>query len=935
MSGNEEKTTWLVRDKTGKIYGPYDEVRLLQFIDKGVLGGDEFISEFPDGKWQPISSHTVLYTKLLQQLSDGRKEKSREEKDKELTNATGTSENEPTLILHKKAGEPKQPEAQISDEDWAEDTDGHTNTSSVTFTKTIESSEDFRPFDNRRRYRIYLMFFFCAIFLFIYISGKKSGPVIGGVELTAPRFDRKDRKANPASEQKQRLLSWIGVFQGAQKEDWLKLKNYLVPFIENNPNNIDAIALLCLTYRELWPYTNKGPHELLVFSKLAQQSTKLDTTSAAGNACKASSLLVSGSFEEADSTVQKILQADPTAAYFYEMKANVLFVKNQKSQAVSYLQQASKFWPTWLKPLWWEAKIRDELGQTQLAQQILQKVLSMNDRHEDSAVYMAFIEYFLFKNTAKAKTWLQGFREKGSNASIDMQGLAFYIKAMIALEDKDKSDFQKYAKLSLTLSPENTNLRTLLGDDGMAVSAEANQSQADDLIASGDRYRFSGRYLEAQAEYKAAFQINPKNPVAAMKAGESLWQLHQEKEAILWLKKSIESNYKFFDANILMADYLSARYQFEEAVGYVKRAQKISSKDYRIYRVMAEIELRRMNYKAAIQNSEFAIKLFDTDVESHLIIGESYLALGNAREAHYALSKAVEIEAKNARAESLYGQALAKFQGYSAGVNYMKNLIYTDPAQIDYRVALAKIHFNNDKYEEAIAVLNQLIDVKREDLDIYFILSDAYRKKGDLQNSFKALLSAAESNPSSAEAHARIAILQYDTGKYAGALSQLQVVAELNDAYPKLNTLLGRTYFKLGDAAKALKYAEIEKRKNPNLVDPILLAADIYMAAGQYTKAASEFQQVIRFSPNSADIYVKMARAYRLSGNVELAQSMLSVASAKESGYPEIYKETGAIFEKLEKPAEAIEAYRKYLQLLPGADDRSAIQATIQRLGGN
>jgi Flp pilus assembly protein TadD len=66
-----------------------------------------------------------------------------------------------------------------------------------------------------------------------------------------------------------------------------------------------------------------------------------------------------------------------------------------------------------------------------------------------------------------------------------------------------------------------------------------------------------------------------------------------------------------------------------------------------------------------------------------------------------------------------------------------------------------------------------------------------------------------------------------------------------------------------------------------------------------------------------------------------VAQSLLNRAVKAEDGNPEIYKEQGALFEAQGSRAEAVVAYKKYLDLSPNAIDRALIDARIRNLGGN
>ena len=81
-----------------------------------------------------------------------------------------------------------------------------------------------------------------------------------------------------------------------------------------------------------------------------------------------------------------------------------------------------------------------------------------------------------------------------------------------------------------------------------------------------------------------------------------------------------------------------------------------------------------------------------------------------------------------------------------------------------------------------------------------------------------------------------------------------------------------------------------------------------------------------------ANILVRLARCYRLSGDVDAAQSLLRQALAAESGNPDVYKEQGAIFHTRAMADEAIEAYDKYLRLLPNAADKAEVERLIRRI---
>lgn len=109
--------------------------------------------------------------------------------------------------------------------------------------------------------------------------------------------------------------------------------------------------------------------------------------------------------------------------------------------------------------------------------------------------------------------------------------------------------------------------------------------------------------------------------------------------------------------------------------------------------------------------------------------------------------------------------------------------------------------------------------------------------------------------------------------------------------------------------------------------------AEIHAARKQFQDCAGEYSLAMKLRTQGAEIYVKAAQCYRKSGSVDVAEDMLSLASSRESGYADIYKELGAIYELKGDARSAATAYNKYLGLSPNALDRAEISARIMRLG--
>ncbi|MBO9668449.1 MAG: tetratricopeptide repeat protein, partial [Bdellovibrio sp.] len=197
----------------------------------------------------------------------------------------------------------------------------------------------------------------------------------------------------------------------------------------------------------------------------------------------------------------------------------------------------------------------------------------------------------------------------------------------------------------------------------------------------------------------------------------------------------------------------------------------------------------------------------------------------------------------------------------------------------------------------------------------------------------KAFLQAAVLDPTDGEALFQAGKLYLETSRYDDAIKQFKRVQRLNANYPRTWYYVGKASFAAGDLNGAAEAAKQEKRQNPNMADSYILAAEIYTARKQFTECAGEYSQAMKLRPQGADIYVKAAQCYRQSASLEVAEDMLALAAARESGYAEIYREQGAIYEMKGDIRSAAQAYNKYLGLSPNAPDRAEIENKILRLG--
>lgn len=943
---------WNLKDKKGRIFGPFTTSKIISLIERGYLDGEELITPKNAERWVEISKYPEFYDVIIEALKTEHRTLAESEISAELTNSqmqsvSDTPEiNEPVMeeeqprkrgkvIIEeqkdprkeKVAGKAKKVEEKIKKQEvpsTAEQFDP--------YVIDLKESKTFLKKQVKKNKIVNLTIAGIVLFLFfiVYSSFKDSVPMgEGKIHLLYPT-----QKKNPLSlqETQELLKKSLAEFQKDDFKGYYKALQVLVGVLESNPKNLDAISLLCLTYRELWPFAHQDSRDLQSLTKLVQMAQAENSLGIHGATCRAVQASLTAENSAMNSVLQSLLTDYPTAAVLYEMQGQVLSSEKQKSTAIAFVQKTQSLWPQWIKPFFLEAQMRTDIQDYYNAAKIYKDILDKNPEHAKSQVELGILELTQFKNAKGLDRIQLGLSESKLPNDILVKGYAALTNHYISTQPKKALE---YAQKAFVLDPRNTSLRNTILTLGGESALAAIKSEDSQLVVLGDSYFRNKNYLAAQAEYKTAFEMNPKNAMAALKAGESLWNLNQTKDAIDWTLKALRADPKMTETYVQLSDYYSQKYDFKAAADFLAKGRSETKINYQLLSAYAQLELRRRSPKTAAKYAEDALRLYDGDVESLNILSEALMQQNQYEKAYQYSSKAISLEANNSRAQEIYAETLLGLRGIGAAQQYLAQLVNTYPDNLDYRTSLALILMKDERYSEAVPVLKQVVEANPNHMRSQMLLGEAYVRSNDLNEALKTYFKAASLDPSGAEPIFQIGqVYLKNKATAAKALKNFQKVIETNPRFPKVYYHAGEAALQLGLIKQATEYAELEKKVNPKLADPYLLLANIYSSQEKYSQAANELRRAVQLRPDDSHLYVELAKNHRLAGQLDVAVSMLRVAAEKESGNADIYREQGAVFEKQGLGDQAFAAYSRYLELKPNADDRAQVEGRMQSLGG-
>ena len=132
---------------------------------------------------------------------------------------------------------------------------------------------------------------------------------------------------------------------------------------------------------------------------------------------------------------------------------------------------------------------------------------------------------------------------------------------------------------------------------------------------------------------------------------------------------------------------------------------------------------------------------------------------------------------------------------------------------------------------------------------------------------------ALELDPSLADAHVSIGVVQMHTGDVQGAIRSLRHAIGLNPALALAHNMLARALSAFEKHEEALLAAQTSVRLDPLAVMLHTILADVYYFARQYEKAVVSYRMAIELDPRFASAHTDLARTLEALGRFDEARA--------------------------------------------------------------
>ena len=439
--------------------------------------------------------------------------------------------------------------------------------------------------------------------------------------------------------------------------------------------------------------------------------------------------------------------------------------------------------------------------------------------------------------------------------------------------------------------------------------------------------------------YKKAYALDPKSPVIGERLAEMYWKAQRTKEAESEAKEILRRNPDDVQTRRLLGriylrmlgDVNAGSGQSEAASRAIEQFREINRLDpsdtesslwlARLYRLKNEHD-----------EAEHVLQgILKTDPENEPAVEQLTQLLmdeGKSAEA-VALLEGITKHSPTPVLLDLLGDAYTQAHELEKAEAAYRKAADMDPSELSHQRGLGQTLLAEEKYPEALAVYQKLLDLMPDDSDLYLRVAQIYRELHQLDKAEENLVKARQYAPGSLEVMYNEGMLYESEGRYEDAIRVLSDAATGIKAEPSsmpsrrrslsiLYQQLGQLYRETQNFQAAIyTFEELGHLGDEEDRRARMMIMDTYRAAKDLPRALQTGKEAMAKYP--ADPGIRTGYALLLGENAQTdeANKILRAQLHGDAGDRETYLNIAQVYERGRRYKEA-EASARAAEVLPG-----------------
>ncbi len=374
-------------------------------------------------------------------------------------------------------------------------------------------------------------------------------------------------------------------------------------------------------------------------------------------------------------------------------------------------------------------------------------------------------------------------------------------------------------------------------------------------------YFNSGKLEQALAQFSKVIQALPNFSKPYFGRGLIYYKKGQFNLALADFKKVVELNPNDYKAFYYQGIIYRRLKKFKEAEKALNEAKKINPDYAPAYYEIGNVYYDQAKYRKAIEYYRNATELDPKTAEYHLRLGDCYYRSQIFYNALNELNKSIELQPDNSIAYFLKGLTIYKQAVIEELINAFLELLKGNDEgtkiTVKRRKSNAKIAMDPIKkkqvYIDMAIAFTEAVRYNPNFKEAIFNLALTYHEMGKYDLAEKYYLMTLQKDPKLLRVYLKLAELYTKTGRKDMALEQYRTVFYLKPSYIVRHPTLGPEFRYMNILNKFRNELEERLRENPNDAEANITLAKVFMAQGNYGKAANLARRVLAFYPNNKE----------------------------------------------------------------------------------
>jgi len=398
---------------------------------------------------------------------------------------------------------------------------------------------------------------------------------------------------------------------------------------------------------------------------------------------------------------------------------------------------------------------------------------------------------------------------------------------------------------------------SVLPDQIYAQTDKKRVDQANKLIAEGDAFFKQKNYRSAIEKYDEATKIAPNYPLGYYSKGYMHYSLAEYDKAVGLFNVALKHGYKPMDIYEVRWKSHFMNGDYDSALGDAQAAIRLVPNNPYFYLALGQIYHEKGAFTEAIAAYQRSIELKTQDKDVNYHLAKSYNKIGDLEQQERAAREALKNGTRFAgESWNLIGLSLQSRKRYEEAIDAYERALIANPEMYEVYNFLAEAYRNLSRFNEAIATTRKGLKYFPNDGVLYTSLSWFYSLADKHNEAIAAAQQAIKFAPDQYMGYTNLCRAYNDAKFYPQAVKACTDALRLKPGDGESNFYLARAY---------------DLQQQPDVATPY------------YKKAVIGLIQFTKENPDYSDGFYLLGNAYFADG----------------------------------KPAEAIEAYKKSLELSP------------------